>query len=213
MQKKLSLAAFALLSLFCSSQHTTQAQAEVPRFEVGGHFTSLSLSDFETTEPGVGGRLAYNVTNNIALEAEINVFPREREFEGGQKVQGLFGTRIGVRRERFGLFGKVRPGFVRFNNLMLAPGPFACPGGICQTPPPPPQTFSETNFALDIGGVVELYPSRRTIIRFDVGDTIIRSNSDQIILIPFSESPLVPQSFIRSTSNNLQISVGIGFRF
>lgn len=27
---------------------------------------------------------------------------------------------------------------------------------------------------MDLGGVIELYPSRHTIIRFDAGDTIIR---------------------------------------
>jgi hypothetical protein len=33
---------------------------------------------------------------------------------------------------------------------------------------------SHNNFALDAGGVLELYPSSRTIIRFDAGDTIVR---------------------------------------
>jgi hypothetical protein len=52
-----------------------------------------------------------------------------------------------------------------------------------------------TEFALDIGGVFELYPSRRVAFRFDIGDTIIRFGG------------------LGFTSHNLQITTGVALRF
>jgi len=60
---------------------------------------------------------------------------------------------------------------------------------------------------MDLGGVLEFYPSRRILTRIDVGDTIIHYSSDSFF--PFS---LPPQPTTRNT-HNLQISAGIGFRF
>jgi len=80
---------------------------------------------------------------------------------------------------------------------------------------PPPFNFSETDFALDVGGVLEFYTSRRTFIRVDVGDTIVHSNSGERIELPASvkqEGYFVIKSAIRSTSHNPQLNVGVGFR-
>src|SRR5260370_40452999 len=85
-------------------------------------------------------------------------FPREvkdsfgETLQGGRKTEGLFGVKLGARTKRVGVFGKVRPGFVHFSN-------FGRPGIVCtdRCPPQPPPNFSETDFALDVGGVVELY--------------------------------------------------------
>jgi hypothetical protein len=61
-------------------------------------------------------------------------------------------------------------------------------------------TASATEFALDIGGVFELYPSRPVAFRFDVGDTIIRFSGGSV-------------GRLQATSHNLQIAVGVAFRF
>jgi hypothetical protein len=89
------IAALASL-LFIGSQAT--AQRDVPRFEIGGQFSLLSLNSpssqdtillspyydnpckqFNLTcrrvELGVGARFTYNLTNHVALEAEGNFFP------------------------------------------------------------------------------------------------------------------------------------------
>ncbi|HMB26765.1 MAG TPA: hypothetical protein VKS99_01610, partial [Blastocatellia bacterium] len=97
---------------------------------------------------------------------------------------GLFGVKTGMRSEKFGIFGKLRPGFFRFGES----GSLGVTG----------QSF--TQFALDFGGVFELYPTRSVALRFDVGDTVIR----------FTNPNLVSSTF---NSNNLQISTGIAFRF
>jgi len=207
----------AFVLLLVASQNN-RAQDETPKYEFGAQFTVLRVNDLDITEPGFGGRFTYNLTGNIAFEAEGNFFPREARarsglfqgfvLQGGHKAQGLFGIKLGVRREKFGVFGKVRPGFVHFSHLEESFDFFFCRPPLC-TPFFLP--YSETDYALDIGGVVELYPSRRTVVRVDVGDTIIKPVSGRQVALPVEDFPTV--LIIRSTTHNLQFSVGMGFRF
>jgi len=60
---------------------------------------------------------------------------------------------------------------------------------------------------MDLGGVVEVYPSERAIIRADVGDTIIRF--PQRTFGSFNN----PSIIRAETKHNLQVSVGFGWRF
>lgn len=210
----------AAAALFLFSQNdSVLAQSETLRYEVGGQFSMVRFGDLDITEPGFGLRTTYNINNHLAVEAEANFFPREAKdfygetLQGGRKVQGLFGVKLGGRGRKLGLFGKVRPGFVHFKH-------FTRPGFVCiDACPPQPPPFSETDFALDVGGVVELYPTRRTVLRFDLGDTIIHSGSGVEIALPdvftFFDGTKLPidKPVIRSTSHNLQFSVGVGFRF
>ncbi|HEX5873077.1 MAG TPA: hypothetical protein VFY60_00430 [Pyrinomonadaceae bacterium] len=183
---------------------------QTKRFEVGVQFTSLFVDPSNSqgslffprihSEPGFGGRVTFNLTENIALEAEGNYYTREQfSFpEGGQMFQGQFGGKIGKRFDRWGVFGKARPGFVGFsrvleNALGVQTGPL---------------TFVRRLYpSIDVGGVVEFYISPRWMARFDVGDTIIRYGE-----IHF---PGLPSSFTvpSVTRHNLQVSSGIGFRF
>ena len=181
------------------------------RFEVGVQFTSLfvnrsnppgSLSLSRThNEPGFGGRFTFNLTESIAFEAEGNYYTREQfPFfrEGGKMFQGQFGGKVGKRFDRWGVFGKARPGFVGFSRV------FRFGFGGVQLPP---------NFlvvrklypSVDVGGVVEFYISPRWMARFDVGDTIIR--------YPEISFPNTTFTIPAATQHNLQVSSGIGFRF
>jgi hypothetical protein len=115
--------------------------------------------------------------------------------------QGQFGGKVGKRFDKWGLFGKARPGFVEFSRVIESPG--------VQIPGP---NFFVRKFypSLDLGGVVEFYISPRWMTRFDVGDTLIRY--PEITAPNFGQLPV----FIiqhKATRNNLQISSGIGFRF
>jgi hypothetical protein len=68
-------------------------------------------------------------------------------------------------------------------------------------------TYEEIS-ATDIGGVVEFYPSRRLVTRFDVGDTMIRNSGYQ--------APQFGGGLARtpaSITHNFQFNAGIGFRF
>ena len=217
MTRRRTLIIQTLVLLLVTSQNNF-AQDETPKYEFGAQFTVLRVNDLDITEPGFGGRFTYNVTDNLAFEAEGNFFPRDAPvqsgvfsgfvIQGGHKTQGLFGVKLGVRRKRFGVFGKVRPGFVHFSHLESSSGILFCTVPSCLDFFPP---YSVTDYALDIGGVVELYPSRRTVVRVDLGDTIIKPSSGKPVELPVENFPTVPT--FRSTSHNLQFSVGVGFRF
>ena len=184
------LAAAALLLMVPSQNAQAQARSETPKVEIGAQYTLLRFRDFDITDSGVGGRVTFNLSDNIGIEGELNVFPQKRSnnltifplFIDSTRTQGLFGVKTGLRSEKLGIFGKLRPGFVRFGESGVVPG----------------QSF--TQFALDFGGVLELYPSRSVALRFDLGDTVIRFGSN------FTGG----STFY---SNNLQISTGVAFRF
>jgi Outer membrane protein beta-barrel domain len=186
------LAAAALLLMVPTQNAQAQSQSETPKVEIGAHYTLLRFRDFDITDSGVGGRVTFNLTDNFGVEGELNVFPQKRTndsplttfplFVDSSRTQGLFGVKTGLRSEKAGIFGKFRPGFVRFGESGVIPG----------------QSF--TQFALDIGGVFELYPTRHVALRFDIGDTVVRFGSN------FTGG----DAFY---SNNLQISTGVAFRF
>lgn len=162
-------------------------EARAQKVDIGAQFSLIRLRDLGTTNGGFGGRITYNATDNFAFDAEFNYFPQDGTLflEGGRKTQGFFGLKTGVRSGSAGIYGKIRPGFMRFSRDFDG-----LPNG-------------RTEFALDVGGVIEFYPSGRAIVRFDVGDTIIRFGAQNTLVGPIS-------SF---TSHNLQFSVGVGVRF
>jgi hypothetical protein len=213
--------ATAIILLLAGSHRAALAQSDdLPKYEVGAQFSSLSIDKgVETkTEPGFGGRFTYNVTDNFALEAEGNIFPRNDRFiafrNGGRAVEGLFGVKIGKRYKRFGIFAKARPGFISFSRGLAE----FTPTGVTTDP------FSAfdvrikrlTHLAVDIGGVLEFYPMRRVFTRIDIGDTIIRYG--QMTINTFGLTPggaVTPFTFTvpGDTTHNFQFSAGVGFRF
>jgi hypothetical protein len=74
-----------------------------------------------------------------------------------------------------------------------------------------------TNFATDVGGVVEFYPSKRLVTRFDAGDTIIHFGSRPAQVIAFdaatSTFSLIPFTLPSRTTHNFQFMASVGFRF
>ena len=191
------------------AQPSSSTDKRTKRFEVGAQFTSLFVKPSNSlgsvsvprihAEPGFGGRFTLNLTESIAFEAEGNYFTREQfSFpEGGKMFQGQFGAKIGKRFDRWGVFGKARPGFVGFTRVLNTIGVQI-----------PPVSFEKRLYpSIDLGGVVEFYLSPRWMARFDVGDTIIRYGEIRFPgLAPAFTVPSV-------TRHNLQISSGIGFRF
>lgn len=178
-----------LLALFLCSLESF-AQTKDHPFEVGGVVTAIDFRDSVGEKPlGVGGRFTYNFTENFALDSEISHFPQNPSGNFGQTV-ALAGLRAGVRGEKVGAFAKIRPGVAHFGGDF-----FRARNG------------SRDNFALDVGGVVEFYPSSRVIVRIDLGDTIIPFGDGTI------NSPLPPYIIRPGTTHNFQSSFGVGFRF
>ncbi|HEX8127615.1 MAG TPA: outer membrane beta-barrel protein [Pyrinomonadaceae bacterium] len=210
-------AALVLLCLFSAPGEVRAQATDAPKVEVGVQFTSLTLNNgFSPTEPGFGGRVTYNLTDNVALEAQFDFFPNGRRFRGGRDggriAQGLFGVKAGKRFEKFGIFGKVRPGLTSFSagreEVVVLPGvPDPVFGPAIRFEP-----RRETHFATDVGAVLEFYPTRRIVTRFDAGDTIIRYGDTTGT---FFTGTGTPQSFPipGEIRHNFQFSAGIGFRF
>ncbi|HEY6400924.1 MAG TPA: hypothetical protein VI479_05920, partial [Blastocatellia bacterium] len=81
---------------------------------------------------------------------------------------------------------------------------------------------SYTGFSLDVGGVAELYPSKRIALRFDVGDTIVNRQEPGAVSFTQISGSQLPLIFVPSglsvprrsfATHNLQLSLGVGFRF
>lgn len=234
----------AVSALFINSQsaYSQSPDTNEKKFEVGGQFSILHSSipsearftgivcvtlpcpsfvivNSRETQPGFGGRVGYNLTKNVAVEAELNFFPGADSFSvpvfsrEGRELEGLFGVKVGKRFDKVGIFAKARPGFLHSTQGDLQRANVVC---IAIFPPPAGcfEPISTTNFAFDVGGVVEVYPTKRTIIRFDAGDTMVRLSERNVPLVLTPGGPFV--SILRApaeTTHSFQASVGIGFRF
>jgi len=218
MRKHVPLA-FPLLLILCFAVAAQQTEPDKPaKIEVGVHFTGLNIGAQDQrligfadhlSEAGAGVRVGYNLTKHIALEGEVNFFPNENfaTFDtGGNLTQGQFGVKVGKRFNKFGIFAKARPGFLNFSQVLTQTGTQTITFN-GQTITFPLFGIERRNFfSMDVGGVVEFYPSRRVLVRFDVGDTIVKRTEPPVPTIGIA--PL-PGRF----DHKLQFSSGIAFRF
>ena len=192
----------------------TNAQSRKAKIEIGVQSTSLTLFDpdfpGDVTEPGVGGRVTYNFTRAIAAEAEVNFFPQKRAyfFGNGRTVQAQFGVKAGKRFDKFGIFAKVRPGFLTAGDVFsLEPGSTLVTAGFTQ---PNARIGRKTLFTTDIGGVMEFYPSKRTIVRLEAGDTLVRHYKHYEY--QDGNFPNIVVTRDAKFTNNFQFTAGVGFR-
>ena len=218
--KRFALLACTLVVLISPAR---AQQPDVPsKIEVGVQFSSITFPGQSggvgsptltpgNTEAGGGGRFTFNFNKHIAIEAEGNFFPHPNFSDpasSGRVLQGQFGLKAGKRFGNFGLFAKARPGIGSFSQAFTQVGTqtITDPSGQQFTFPIFGQT-RKNRLSMDVGGVIEFYPSRDLLTRIDVGDTMIHYGSDSFF--PFGLAVL-PGS---RTRHNLQISAGIGFRF
>jgi len=209
---------FVLAVIFLIQLQAFAQSQELPKFEVAGEFTTLERQALSQrrTEPGFGGRFTYNLNEVFSLEAAGYFFPK-RCFQcrnGGNIAEGLAGVKAGKRFEKWGIFAKARPGAISFSE------------GTFDAFPPPvgfplfPIQFELkrlTTFAMDVGGVVEFYPSKHIVTRFDAGDTIIHFNRRNMTTVLFNEltntfTPVTIPIPARTT-HNFQFVTSVGFRF
>jgi hypothetical protein len=216
----LTTSVLLLLSFSIGLRETKAQTDEVPKFELGVHFTSITKPDSNNgaTEPGFGGRFTFNLNRSIAVEAVGNFFPHSCRFCGGRVVggdnsgnitQGLFGVKAGKRFQKWGIFAKGRPGVVSFSEgnsrFEIAGSGFS----ILQS--------RQTHFAVDLGGVLEFYPSKRIVTRFEGGDTLIHYGPRQSNFLSFDPTTgapvLIPFTTRSETRHNFQFTAGVGWRF
>jgi len=174
--------------LLCFSCLISQAQnktvpddEKVPTYEIGGQIFSFNGHDLGFGW-GAGSRFTYNLNNQIAFDNEVDFFLPD---EGPPyATQGLFGIKAGKRTKQLGIFAKVRPGFQ--TNFVV-------------------NERQQARFALDVGGVVEFYPNRHVVLRFDAGDVIIPFGNNVVGQGLFAQRP--------GTTHNFQYNLGVGVRF
>jgi hypothetical protein len=189
------------------------ASAQSPaRFEAGVQASLLRLSDLSATNAGVGGRMSFDLTNLVALDGEVTFFPRDtirstefttsfgayRVVSHRRRTDALLGVRLSARGERLGAFLRLRPGVTRLSDKgteCVGPG---CAVVLMLLA----RNTYRPEFAFDLGGGVEFYPTSRTVARAELGDTMIRHRS---------LAPPCPAN--ECTSHNLSTRFGMGLRF
>ena len=208
----------AVINVFLLHSAALSQAQDLPKFELAGEFTTFERGNFDNgrTEPGLGGRFTYNLNRTFSLEAAGYFFPKDcfSCANNGRVIQAVGGLKAGKRFESWGIFGKVRPGIVSFSD-----GEF----NLAPTGPVTPTTVFElrrnrvTSFATDIGAVLEFYPSKRIVTRFDAGDTIIyftRRTTNTVRFDPATNSTFIgPVTTPARTTHSFQFVASIGFRF
>jgi hypothetical protein len=184
-----------------------EKETNVPgKWEFGPLFSTMFIrregpTDGVRTEPGFGGYASYRFYHVLYFDSDVLYFPRGSNssgpHDGGEILQGLFGLKGGIRRNHFGIFGKVRPGFNSYSQTLSA---------ISQTGQ---ESFDRSaNFVLDLGGIVEFYPGERATLRLEAGDTHIYFNTRDVnfggIIVPVGGGKL---------QHSIQFIVGYGWRF
>jgi hypothetical protein len=222
MKRKLLFTITAIgISLLLNPLNTRAQSADIRKWEVGVDFSSITFGPGQS-EPGLGGRLTYNLNKHVALEAAGFIFPRHCQFCAGQQngriSEGLFGVKAGKRFEKWGIFGKARPGVISFSDGQFNVVP------ITVNPPTGPGAFPFefvtrrlTTPAVDLGAVLEFYPTKRIVTRIDFGNTIIHYSSRTSNYLFFDSTTgktLLGTSTIPAQNRgSLQITAGVGFRF
>ena len=157
------------------------------------------------TDPAVGGYASYRFYKVFYLDSDILYFPVNHStggpHDGGEILQGLFGVKGGIRRNHFGFFGKVRPGFNSYSAAVTSLT--TTTGGSTD------YTYGRsTNVVLDLGGIVEFYPNEHGTLRIEAGDTHIFYGTKTV---EENGAPFVyPGGGLK---HSIQLVVGYGWRF
>ncbi len=186
---------FFVAFVVSSQVASVEAQTSDPQHDLGGTITWLNLNGLGQTAGGLGGRIGTHVVDLLWVDAEANVFPTD-DPRTGRKLQAFAGAKLGSRSRLFGLFGKVRPGGMRFGKDFIRPGT-SC---VAIFPTPKSCLARRKALALDYGSVVEVYPSNRSIVRIDIGTTYLWYGSQG------GDGP-------RIRTGNFQFTLGFARRF
>jgi hypothetical protein len=161
--------------------------AAAQAFELGGQLTGLHLHKIDEAPIGIGARFHYNFAPLLAADVELTKYPENPSGNFGETA-ALFGLRAGKRFSRAGIFAKARFGVMHFGGSYFEQ-----------------RLDQKTHAIADIGAVFEIYPSRRTFLRIDQGDTIIYYGSAKLFNRPNPDA--------LGTVHNYQPGFGVGFRF
>lgn len=179
----------------------------LPKIDLGGQFTFLQATTSRLAtqqQGGLGIVFDWNPKRYVSLDLALNFLPNHRSnfevlgfYNRGSALQGLAGVKLGKRWDRVGLFGRIRPGFVSYNQVLdkFEPLPFS---------------FGRlTRPALDSGVTLEFYPLRHLALRYDVGNTTIFYAARRVPASPGPPTLRVPGL----NANVFQGSAALVYRF
>jgi hypothetical protein len=158
------------LATICLAVCVSTASAQ--SFEAGLHLAASQWSEFDSSDPGLGGRLTWKPASLIGVDADLTWYPSDFPSEiafSGSRFEGLFGVTVGPQLNRVRPFAKAAAGFLRSSE---APEPFPCLAIF----PPTLHCLMATGHtmpAYEIGGGVEVSATRTTFLRVDVADRMI----------------------------------------
>jgi hypothetical protein len=175
-------------------------------YEIGTQYTNLSLPVLQSgcaahygcreNLSGAGFNFNYNFARSFALDSALNLFPGQAGTQG--MMQGLLGVKLGERWTHWGLFAKVRPGFLYYHE--------AYPGGGSTAP------TSLSRFVWDFGGIAEVYTHHNGTLRVDFGTTLVRYLSDRTDNSYTQIGGVISNQYYNN-QGNLQISTAYVYRF
>jgi hypothetical protein len=196
---------------FGSPRSSEPAHPVSGRWEVGGdvaHITAIDAFGQSTSFqhfPAVGVFAAYRLLPAVYADGAVHVSrPQVPEvvtpLDGGRLVQALGGAKVGVRRDGYGIFAKIRAGVNHYT------GAFA--SGDTTTGVNVVETRGSNVATIDVGGVFERYVGRRWLIRFDGSDVISIFHPTTFSIDGVIITPRVPRP-----TDSIQLVVGAGWRF
>jgi Outer membrane protein beta-barrel domain len=181
------------------------------RWEFGPAYSTMLIAregptDGVRVEPGFGGYTSYKLRSVFYLDGDLLYYPRGTNssgpHDGGEILQTLVGVKGGIRRNHFGFFGKVRPGFDNYSKALAGFAFDQSTGAFTSS-------YSRaTNFVLDLGGIIEFYPAERSTLRLEVGDTHIFFGTRNI-----NENGTTVSAPGGDLRHSVQIVLGYGWRF
>jgi hypothetical protein len=173
-------------------------------WELGGQIARTTSAGGVTTQlqtlSSLGAFASYRLVPAIYADATINFSMHDNRvhspWTGGYVTQALGGVKVGVRKDAYGLFGKVRIGVNSHSGAVRAIGPAGF-------------VLSRANsLVVDAGVVLERYLPKRLLVRFDAGEAISAYGSTT-----FTWAGVVTPQVMASPIDGLQMTVGFGWRF
>jgi len=166
------------------------SRLDAQAFEVGAQLAIHDVPALGETLVGYGFRFTDNLYRPfLAFDSEINFFPTGSTGNLGE-TQAFFGLRAGAHVGRWGVYAKLRPGLTNFGG-----------GGF------PQRLSSGTQFALDIGGVLEYDVLPHIALRWDLSDVLSDFGGASLSAGPgLVHTPL-------GTQHNFESTIGAVVRF
>jgi len=184
------------------------------------YFTNGFLNPY----PEEGLWASWNFSKHVSWDTTLLRSPRnpgknvnDSYQAGGRAFEALSGVKAGFRSGHMGYFAKARPGLMTFGETYRGRTDFPCRRRRLLEPcfgTSKVDNGTFTDAVLDTGGIVEFYPTRRSVLRFEAGSATVFYLSKSIFVAGFDAPPGgFFEPIPRVTAPSMLMAFGAGFRF